>query len=196
MQLAPTVNGLFVEGEPFNGQEGTPVTAPWLNGIQAEIAAPIMAAGVAINPERSDQLLTALRILFAPVANTTQAAGDASTKTATDQFVQTAISGLAVVNISGNGDKVLTPAQWGVGILVFNGALTGPVNVIVPASPDRWIVFNRATGNKVSVKTLAGAGVVVRPDTAYELICDGVDVFSIAGGGAGSKGRNYFMITA
>jgi hypothetical protein len=192
MQPIATQDGQFRDGDPYNGTQGTQVTAAWLNAIQGELLSVIAAAGLA--PAANLQLLQALMALMATA--TTQAPGDASTKVATTAFVQTAINGIAAINIAGNADKVLSQAQWGNGILIFNGALTGNINIIVPAQGDRWIVFNRASGAfTVTVKTQNGAGVIVRPGTCYELICDGTDVSSISGGGSGGKAIRWFLST-
>jgi hypothetical protein len=107
----------------------------------------------------------------------TQTAGDASTKLATDAFVQAAISGIATVNVAGNSNVALNQAQWGSGIIVLTGALTGNIAVTVPAAADRWIVSNQTSGLfSLTFKTAAGAGVVIPSGTAYELWCDTVDV--------------------
>ncbi len=194
MQLIKTDDGLFRSGDPFNGIQGTAISAAWLNTIQSEISAVCIAAGVPLNDALSNQLLTAMLKLMTTAA--TQPAGDSSTKVATDQFVNTAINGIVVVNIGGGADSVLTQAQWGCGILILTGAITADVNVIVPAQGDKWAVFNRTTGAfRVTVKTANGAGVVVRVGNLYELVCDGADVFSISGGGSGKAAR-YFLATS
>jgi hypothetical protein len=193
MILPNTADGLFHDGQPFNGLDGTLVSADWLNGITQELVTVLGAAGMAPNGA-NNQVLAALRVLMAVA--TTQARGDASVKVATDAFVQSAIAGIAVIALAG-ADVVLTQDQWGSGILIFTGVLTANVNVIVPAQGDRWTVFNRTTGAFVlSVKTQQGAGVVVRGGVAYELICDSNDVFSISGGGSGGKAVRFFLSTS
>src|SRR5882724_24320 len=59
----------------------------------------------------------------------TAPAGDNSLKIANTTFVNNALFGIAVVNVAGNANIVLTQAQWGEGIIIFTGALTGSINV-------------------------------------------------------------------
>lgn len=71
--LMPPVNtpdNLFHNGDPRNGEEGTIVTAEFLNdvqssirGTQAEIISVLAASGIEVDPDKSDQLLTAIQAL-------------------------------------------------------------------------------------------------------------------------------------
>lgn len=53
----------FTEGNPQLGIPPTTVTANWLNRLNSEVLAPILAAGLSPNPLDSTQLLQALSIL-------------------------------------------------------------------------------------------------------------------------------------
>jgi hypothetical protein len=104
----------------------------------------------------------------------TQAAGDNSTKLATDQFVQTAVNGIVVVDISGAATTTLTQAQWGTAIIVLTGAVTANKAVVFPAQSGHWQVVNSTTGNfTVTLKTAAGAGVDITRGRSSNIYCDG-----------------------
>lgn len=175
MERINAPGGVFVDGDPFNGIQGTMVTADWLNSIQEEIVAVITAAGIALDPDDQTQLLQALVELMSSAV--TQPVGDSSQLVATDAFVQAAIAGIATVNVAGNADVALTQAQWGAGIIILTGALTGNINVLVPAESDQWIVANRTSGNfLLTMKTPAGTGIVVPQGENIQLFCDSVNV--------------------
>ncbi|MBN1085947.1 hypothetical protein JNO12_14960 [Erwinia aphidicola] len=66
-----TSDGLFHDGDPSTGVEGTVVHAKWLNAqqgatidLQTEIKAVLNAAGMRPNPSTLNQLLSALQALF------------------------------------------------------------------------------------------------------------------------------------
>ena len=66
-----TSDGLFHDGDPSTGVEGTVVHAKWLNAqqgatidLQTEIKAVLNAAGMRPNPSTLSQLLSALQALF------------------------------------------------------------------------------------------------------------------------------------
>jgi hypothetical protein len=182
---------LFHNGDPFNGIQGTVLTAEWLNAVQEEIAAVIEAAGIPLDPTQAGQLYQAVSTMAATA--TTQPAGDSTQKVATDAFVFNAIGGVALVNVAGNTNRVLTQAQWGCAIIILSGALTGNINVVVPAQGDQWKVINRATGNfSITFKTAAGTGVTVEQGYAYDLIGDGTNVVTINGSMASAESDMYF----
>lgn len=63
--------------------------------------------------------------------------------------------------------------------LVLNGALTGNVNLILPAWIYTWQVINNCTGAfTVTVKTAAGTGVVVPNSTSARLVGDGTNILN------------------
>lgn len=64
MQRINSDDGLFHDGDPFNGVQGTMVTADWLNAQQEELASVIEAAGLALDPGDNAQLLAALVALI------------------------------------------------------------------------------------------------------------------------------------
>lgn len=175
MQRINTTDELFHDGDPFNGVQGTAVTAAWLNSIQEELANVIEAADIALSPGQSGQLLESLVAICS--VGVTQAAGDRSKNVATDEFVHVALGGVAVVNVAGHDDIVLQQTQWGKAIVVLVGNLSADINVIVPNVGDQWIVLNSTTGGYMpTMKTAAGSGVAVSQGRSAQLFCDGANV--------------------
>ena len=104
----------------------------------------------------------------------TQAAGDNTDKLATDKFVQTAVNGIVVVDISGNATTTLTQAQWGTAIIILTGAVTANKAVVFPAQSGHWQVVNSTTGNfTVTLKTAAGSGTDITRGRSSNIYCDG-----------------------
>lgn len=107
----------------------------------------------------------------------TAASGDNDTSIANTAFVQNAVGGAATINMAGGANVTATVAQAGAAILLLTGAITANVALIVPTAVDKWVVHNGTTGAfTVTVKTAAGAGVVLDQTLAYQVFCDGVDV--------------------
>lgn len=103
--------------------------------------------------------------------------GDNSTKLATDAFVQGTVNGVSTINVAGNSNVTLTAVQAGAGILVFTGALTGNISVIVPNTSAKWEISNQTTGAfTLTVKTAAGTGILVAQGKNTMLWCDGTNV--------------------
>ncbi|HEX7906751.1 MAG TPA: hypothetical protein VF534_01480 [Paraburkholderia sp.] len=107
----------------------------------------------------------------------TPALGDSSTKISTTAFVQGTVNGLASVNVAGGANVTLSAVQAGNGILVFTGALTANIAVIVPNSTKTMIVENLTSGAfTLTVKTAAGTGIAVTQGKTQEVFCDGTNV--------------------
>lgn len=105
--------------------------------------------------------------------------GPSTVTTYTDlrAWVQPAgLSGRLALSVAGDADVTLTAAQARCEALHFTGALTGDIAVIVPDGPQLWAVSNGTTGNyTLTVKTAAGAGVMVEQDGLVSLLTDGTD---------------------
>ncbi len=108
----------------------------------------------------------------------TAALGDNTTKLATTAFVQKTLGGVLSKSIAGGVNVTLTEVEAGNGILVFTGALTASISVIVPTAPTRpWVVFNNTTGAfTLTVKTASGTGVAVPQGKREIVYCDGTNV--------------------
>ena len=80
-------------------------------------------------------------------------------------------------SVAGSADVVLAAKEANVAQLVLTGALTGNINVIVPAVAGQWTVKNNTTGAfTLALKTQNGVGVVVPQGVALQLVCDGTNV--------------------
>jgi len=107
----------------------------------------------------------------------TPALGDSTTKISTTAFVQGTVNGLATINVAGAANVALTAVQAGNGILVFTGALTANIAVIVPALSKTLIVENLTSGAfTLTVKTAAGTGIAITQGKTQEVFCDGTNV--------------------
>src|SRR5436190_4634054 len=74
-------------------------------------------------------------------------------------------------------DVTLTAAQNRNAILTTSGVLTGNRNLIVKTQMKWWWVYNGCTGAfTLTVKTVAGTGIVVPQGTFAALRCDGTNV--------------------
>lgn len=113
--------------------------------------------------------------------------GDASQKIASTDFVQKSLGGILSKNVAGGSNVSLTAVEAGNGILVFTGAITSSIAVIVPAASRSWVVANRTTGDfGLSVKTPAGTGVPIPQGLAVVVFCDGTNVYLASSAGQSS----------
>ncbi|MBI9079204.1 MAG: hypothetical protein JEY79_05630, partial [Pseudodesulfovibrio sp.] len=60
-----TPERMFTDGNPAQGQAATVVPANWLNMIQEEICAVIVAAEIDLDGSKQDQLKTAIGVMLA-----------------------------------------------------------------------------------------------------------------------------------
>lgn len=117
----------------------------------------------------------------------TPALGDSSQKIPSTAWVQNTIGGILSKSVAGNANVTLTTVEAGNGILVFTGALTGNIAVIVPNVSKYWVVANRTTGNfSLTVKTAAGSGVVIPSSLAVVVYCDTTNVALASSSGQAS----------
>lgn len=80
-------------------------------------------------------------------------------------------------SVAGNSDVTLTAAEAAYSIINFTGALTGNINVIVPANVNEWLMYNNTSGAfTLTVKTAAGTGVAITQGARRLLYCDGTNV--------------------
>ncbi len=109
----------------------------------------------------------------------TPARGDNSTTVSTTAFVQNTVYGVLTLSVAGAANVTLTAIQAGNGTLIFTGALTASIAVIVPATAKRWIVQNSTTGAyTLTVKTASGTGVAVAQGKIRSVWCDGTNVLA------------------
>jgi hypothetical protein len=87
------------------------------------------------------------------------------------------IVGLLSKSVAGGSDVTLSGAEARNQILELAGALTANINVIMPAAPWEWIVYNNTSGAfTLTVKTTSGTGVAVTQGKRALLYADGTNV--------------------
>lgn len=70
--------------------------------------------------------------------------------------------GVASVTMT-SSHVTLTPAQYGLPIIVITGALTTNLNLIFPDISGSWTILNRTTGDySITLKTASGTGVTIK----------------------------------
>ncbi len=123
----------------------------------------------------------------------TLTSGDDGVRVATTSFVFNATDGMASINVTGSADVTVSAAQAGSAILRLTGALTGNINLILPAKTGQWVIANTATGSfNITVKTASGTGVVLPKDLAVIVYCDGTNCFLASSSGKNSFTRHTF----
>jgi len=89
------------------------------------------------------------------------------------------VSAVLSKNVAGNSDIILLPIEALNDMLIFTGALTANISVIVPDTAKAWNVWNKTTGAfALTLKTAAGAGVPIAQGKRRDLWCDGSDVLA------------------
>lgn len=110
-------------------------------------------------------------------------------------------------NVAGSSDVTLTTTEASNIILDFYGILTGSINVIVPTAVQIYFTGNNTTGSfDLTVKTLAGTGVIIPQGERIIVHCDGTNVvdsdtviptssFTMASGSVGAPGLPFTVDT-
>jgi hypothetical protein len=133
-----------------------------------------MEAGLTVPPGFA--MLASPAFTGTPTAPTA-AAGDNTTKLATTAFVQTTVNGTVTVDVAGAATTTLTQAQYGPAILRLTGAVTGNKAVVFPNISGHWQVINASTGAfTITLKTAAGAGVVLTAGMSSNIYCDATNI--------------------
>ena len=104
------------------------------------------------------------------------AAGNAYT-VMTPAAVQAGVNGRLSKSVAGSSNVTLNSTEAGNGFLEFTGALTGNINVIVPASAHGYFIFNNTSGAyTLTVKTASGTGTAVAQGARALVECDATNV--------------------
>jgi hypothetical protein len=81
------------------------------------------------------------------------------------------------------GVRVLTTAEYAKSVIVLTGALVANQQIVLPTQIRRWLIVNSTTGAfNVTVKTAAGAGVIVPPGGSgapAEVWGDGINIYNV-----------------
>ena len=98
------------------------------------------------------------------------------------ELLEDAIAGRLSKSVAGSTDVTLTDNDGASDesrnmLMEFTGTLTGNINVVVPTSSKLYFLHNNTSGSfTLTVKTAAGAGVVLTQGGKDALICDGTNV--------------------
>lgn len=108
---------------------------------------------------------------------TTPAFADSSLLVPTTAYIQQALANLLTKSVAGGVNVTLSVVESRYPMIVFNGALTANINVIMPTTSRQWIVLNNTSGAfTLTVKTAAGTGITVSQGVSNTLYCDGTNV--------------------
>jgi hypothetical protein len=103
-----------------------------------------------------------------------------TTNTNLGTLLEQAITGVLPITLTG-GDVTLTdynglPDQARNAVLIFNGLLGAPCNVIAPPSQKVYIIRNRSNAT-VTIKTATGNGISIANAASEVIFCDGADFY-------------------
>lgn len=91
-----------------------------------------------------------------------------------------ALNGTATLNVSGNTDVTLTPAQYGYKNIWCNGTLTGNINLIFPVNGGPWTICNNTAGIfQITGKVAGGVGTFLGQGHTTTVWSDGATVRNI-----------------
>jgi hypothetical protein len=163
--------------DPVQGGTGGVANTPLLN----------LSNRTAWLKQRVD-ILTAAIALLAPIdsPNFTGSAtapnvadGNDTTLIANTHFVQRRHHGIASINVAGTSSHTCSQAEWGVGIIfLFGTPLAGAYNLIMPAAPGQWVIYNgMSSGTPMVVRTVGGFTVSIVQGAAALIWCDGTNIY-------------------
>lgn len=102
-----------------------------------------------------------------------------------DTQLQPRVDSLLTKSVAGGSDVTLTAAEADNGILIFTGLLTANINVVLPNTARRWVIYNATTGSyTLSLKTSTGAPVLVTQANSVVAYCDAANTIALAGSAA------------
>jgi len=130
--------------------------------------------------------------------STTPAVGDQTTKIATTAFAYQLKNGVIPVPVGGGANVTLTPAQYGNGILLLQGALTAAIEVVIPAQGGQYVVANETTGAFGLTMGCGGAGTTATIPQGQSVIvyCDGTNTVLAGAASSSSFAIHTFTATA
>jgi len=130
--------------------------------------------------------------------STTPPVGDQTTKIATTAFAYQLKNGVIPVPVGGGANVALTPAQYGNGILLLQGALTAAIEVIIPAQGGQYVVANETTGAFGLTMGCGGAGTTATIPQGQSVIvyCDGTNTVLAGAASSSSFAIHTFTATA
>ena len=169
---SPGPPGYFTGGDPVSNVPATVPGYEWFNGVQEELVAPVLRAGITLDPNVLDQVRRANDRLYgggmrSVAANTTLTADDA---------------GVVLVDASGGACTITLP------LAAAMNARPIPLRIIRTDSSANAVTIQRAGSdtieNVISAELPIGGRIM--------LFSDGVSTWRIAGG-AGLRRVEYIM---
>ena len=103
-------------------------------------------------------------------------------------LIDEGMEGYLAKSVAGSSDITLTSSNSASdesrqAVLKFTGALTGNINVIVPAVEKKYIVWNATSGNfTLTFKPSGGTGLVIPRGFTWSVFTDGSTMFSTTRG--------------
>ena len=95
--------------------------------------------------------------------------------------VNTLVKEHVEVDCAGSSNVTLTEAEARYSQIECSGALTGSIDVIVPAEAKLYVIRNTTSGAyTLTVKVSGGTGVAVTQGSAFHLACDGTEVYRVS----------------
>lgn len=129
----------------------------------------------------------------------TAPAGDQSNKIANTQFAYNLKNGVVTVPVGGAANVTLTQAQYGCGILLLTGALTGAIEVFVPTQGGTYVVANNTTGAyslTMGTNGTGGTTAIIPQGQSVIVYCDGKNVVLAGAAASSSFQASTFTATA
>lgn len=94
-------------------------------------------------------------------------------------WVSTFSYGWASVPLT-TGVVTLLPAQFAKSVIFLTGTLTGNVQLVLPPTQQKWLIFNNTTGNfSVTAKTSGGTGVIIPQGASLSVYGDGTNIYAL-----------------
>lgn len=163
--------GFFTNGDPAGGIPATEVPDWWLNAVQEELVAIIEAAGLTPLASNSQQVLAALRGMFAPNRRWFTASGTL--------IVPSGITKLFVRLWAGGGGG---GGSYGPGSAGAGGGAGGYAERLITVTPGQSIAVTRGAGGAAGTPTPGNGGAGGTSSFGSYL--------SATGGGGGLAGNN------
>lgn len=184
------VAGWFSDGNPAQGTPATILPAEWLNMIQSELLAILVAAGVDPQKGAFNQLLTSLR---SEGVFQTPPVGDRSTKAATTEFVKDTV-GRRTAATAYSTSQNLTLAQAG-SFLAYTGSASGAFNLPTPVN-NHGVFYDFWNNSPYPLTLTTPAGALIGPSSNGGVVLPGSEVTVTSDGGnwviSGANGQASF----
>jgi hypothetical protein len=148
--LLPNTSGKWIVENNTNGAFTLTVKTAAGTGVAVTQGKSVEIYGDGTNVYLATNDFSNIQLTGQPTSPT-PAIGDQSLKIANTDFVWQFVDGAVNVPVGGGSNVTLTPAQYGNGILLLQGALTAGISIELPSQSGQWIVANQTQGQSVIV---------------------------------------------